>query len=222
MRGWVELQSSHPQKPLPAGWETLNALPRWTLYIARFWRNQLASIPGLAVVSTMQWPIAFKMTPVDPPYPPSVWAIQLAHTDAWWASARAAYLGRLRSSAQFAAVPDSIADLFRSTQAKVSTSVQSQTKLLYHLAWPHLYQTQEAPEPMTGRLFEAFIAADQCIVRSMYSPVFIADQCIVRFSLPINVKSDLKMKVLKYPEQRDEQSKVIFHSRILRASIRKT
>ena len=45
-------------------------------------------------------------------------------------SARAAYLRRLRSSAPFAAVPVSIADLFRCTPAKVSANMQSQTKLL--------------------------------------------------------------------------------------------
>ena len=45
-------------------------------------------------------------------------------------SARAAYLRRLRSSAPFAAVPVSVADLFRCTPAKVSANMQSQTKLL--------------------------------------------------------------------------------------------
>ena len=65
------------------------------------------------------------MTPVDPPYTPMV---STAIGSNWCASARAAYLPCLRSSAQFATVPAFIADLFRCTSAKVSTHAQSQTK----------------------------------------------------------------------------------------------
>ena len=87
MRGWVELDSPDPLKPLPTGWEKLNALPRW-ITIAKFWRNQLASL-GSPVVSTRRRPIALKNTPVDSPYTPIV---STAIGSNWWASARAAYL----------------------------------------------------------------------------------------------------------------------------------
>ena len=106
----------------------LNALPRWTA-IDRFWWNQLASL-GSPVISTRHRPIALMITPVDSPYTPIV---STAIGSNWYASARTAYLRRLRSSALFAAMPASIADLFKCTPAKVSTPVQSQTKLLQPL-----------------------------------------------------------------------------------------
>ena len=74
---------------------------------------------GSPVASTRRYPIALKMTPVDPPYTPIVST-----------AIKAAYLRRLCSSALFAAAPAYIVDLMRSTLAKVSTHVKSETKLL--------------------------------------------------------------------------------------------
>ena len=81
---------------------------------------------GFPVTTTRRRPIALMITPVDSPYTPIV---STPIGSNWCASARAAYLRRLRSSALFAAKPASIADLFRCAPAKVSTHVQSQTKL---------------------------------------------------------------------------------------------
>ena len=83
-----------------------------------------------------------KMAPVDLPYTPIV---STAIGSNWCVSARAAYLRRLHPSELFAAVPASIADLFRRTPAKVSTHVQSQTKLLPPLNGKTLQLLSQAP-----------------------------------------------------------------------------
>ena len=126
----------------------LNALPRW-IAIARFWRNQLASL-GSPVASIRRRPIALMITPVDSPYTPIV---STAIGSNWCASARAAYLQRLRSSALFAAMPASIADLyhlFRCTPAKVSTHVQSHTKLLPPLKGKTVIPSGRDPSPLSN------------------------------------------------------------------------
>ena len=83
-----------------------------------------------------------KMAPVDSPYTPIV---STAIGSNWCVSARAAYLRRLHPSELFAAVPAFIADLFRRTPAKVSTHVQSQTKLLPPLNGKILQSLSQAP-----------------------------------------------------------------------------
>ena len=87
------------------------------------------------------------ITPVDSPYTPIV---STAIDSNWCASARAAYLRRLRFSALFAAMPASIADLFRCTPAKVSTHVQSQTKLLPPLNGKTVMPSGRDPSPLSN------------------------------------------------------------------------
>ena len=111
-----------------------------------FRRNQLTSL-GSPVTSTRRRPIALKMAPVDSPYTPIV---STAISSNWCASARAAYLRCLRSSALFAAVPTSIADLLRCTPAKVSTHVQSQTKLLPPLNGKTVIPSGRDPTPLSN------------------------------------------------------------------------
>ena len=102
---------------------------------------------GSPVASTRRRPIALKMTPVDSAYTPIV---STTVGSKWCASARAAYLRRFRSSALFAAVPASIADLFMRTPAKVSTHVQSQTKLLPPLNGKTVIPSGRYPSPLSN------------------------------------------------------------------------
>ena len=87
------------------------------------------------------------MTPVVSPYTPIV---STTIGSNWCASARAAYLRRLRSSALFVAVKASIADLFRCTSAKVSTHVQYQTKLLPPLNGKTDIPSGRDPSPLSN------------------------------------------------------------------------
>ena len=66
VRGWVELCSPDPLKPLPAGWENTEGIASLNSN-SLFWRNQLASL-GSPVASTRRRPIALMVTPVDSPY----------------------------------------------------------------------------------------------------------------------------------------------------------
>ena len=132
--GTLFFRNPDPLKPFPTAERILNALARW-IAIARFWRNQLASLGSL------------KITLVDSPYTP---IISTAIGFNWCASARAAYLRRFRSSALFAAMPASLADLFRCTPTKVSTHVQSQTKLLPPLNGKTVIQSGRDPSPLSN------------------------------------------------------------------------
>ena len=71
VRGWVEFDFPNPLKPFPTGWENTERIASLYSYIARFWQNLLASL-RFSVTSTKRWPIALKMTPVDPPYTPII------------------------------------------------------------------------------------------------------------------------------------------------------
>ena len=158
VRGCVDLDSPDPLKPLPTGWENTECIA--SLYSYSQVLTEPVNFPRLPDTSTRRRPIALKMTPVDSPY---THIVSTAIGSNWCASARAAYLRRLCSSARFAAVPASIADLFRCAPAKVSTHVQSQTKLPPPLngktvipsGWDPSPLTREAPKPTAGRLLEA-------------------------------------------------------------------
>ena len=121
---------SDPLKPLPTGWENTERIA--SLYSYNQVLKERVSLPGV--------PCRFNKTaaycPQDDSSWPTSWPTLTFHLVSTaigsnrYAFARAAYLRRLNSSELFAAVPASIADLFRCTPAKASTHVQSQTKLL--------------------------------------------------------------------------------------------
>ena len=145
VRGWVELNSPDPLKPLPTGWENTERIASLNNY--RPVLTESVSLLGLHC----RFNKAAAYCPQEDSCGPTKhfhrfycnWLKQFA-------SARAAYLRRLRSSALIAAVPDSIADLFRCTQAKVWAHVQSQTKLVPPLNGKTVIPSGRDPSPLSN------------------------------------------------------------------------
>ena len=146
VRGGVELCSPDPLKPLPTGLENTERIA--SLNSNSYVLTEPVRLPGVPcrldkAAAYCPYDYSSGLTYYTP-------IVSTAIGSNWCASARAAYLRRLRSSALFAAMPASIADLFRCTPAKVSTHVQSHTKLLPPLKGKTVIPSGRDPSPLSN------------------------------------------------------------------------